>query len=74
MDVVNKLEFKSVDLEESTGWTYRITFMKDDKEIQSIIFKGNKNCYISDKDYEITKNGDELEKLFECFEEIEFTE
>ena len=26
-DVVNNLEFKSVNLEESTGWTYRITFM-----------------------------------------------
>lgn len=73
-NVVNDLEFKSVDLEESTGWSYRITFMDKDKEIQSITFKGDKTCYINNSDYEITKNSEELEKLFECFAEIEINE
>ena len=73
-EVVNGLEFKSVDLEESTGWTYRITFMNEDKEIQGITFKGDQTCYIDSRDYEITKNGEELKKLFECFDAIEITE
>ena len=44
------------------------------KEIQSIIFKGDETCSIDGKDYEITKNSEELRKLFECFDAIEITE
>ena len=73
--IVNNLQLNSVSIEDSAGWSYRITFIEGDEEIQSITFISNEVCSIDGKKYKIDKECcDDINKLFEEFRSIEITE